>query len=99
MNENYEENTLERLEARLGSTLQPVEPRPEFVVELRGRLIGERSDAPAAPNLIRFIIYTLAGLVSLILILVTGRRTGPRLLEYMRHLKQAGPAATVSPAI
>lgn len=99
MNENYEDNSLERLEARLECTLQPVEPRPEFVADLRGRLTGKSSDVPAAPNLFRFIVYTIAGLVSLILILVTGKRTGPRLVEYLRHMKQEGQPATASPAI
>jgi hypothetical protein len=98
MNVNSEELSLQGLEARLENALQPVQPRPEYVTDLRSRLVGESPVGPLAPGLFRFVMYILAGLVSVILILVTGVRTGPRLMEYLRNLKQNSRPATISPA-
>ncbi len=85
------------LEALLEASLVPVEPREEFVSGLRSRLVDPDTEVRPAPDLFRFLVYSGAGLISLILI-VTGLRSAPRLREMLQNLKRPAAVETASPA-
>ncbi|RPH75322.1 hypothetical protein EHM76_01920 [bacterium] len=67
----------------LQAGLRPVSPRPEYVRDLRQRLMREK-DAKASmskPELVKFSLITVAGLLSGTVLLVFGFRAVMALLE------------------
>ncbi len=84
-----DEGELADLEASLGKSLVPVEPRRAFVNGLKGRLMA--APEPQLPSMSPALQYTLLGalgLVSGMIILVTGIRATVTLLGAIGLLSQ-----------
>lgn len=71
---------LKELEDYLEIALQPVEPRPGFIADLRARLEGAPAPQRQWPAALRYSLLAAAGLVSSMIILVTGIRAAITIL-------------------
>ncbi|MBN1148765.1 MAG: hypothetical protein JXA78_16005 [Anaerolineales bacterium] len=71
---------LEDLEDYLARALRPVEPRPGFIADLRARL--DRAPAPQkqSPAALRYALLAAAGLLSSLIIVITGVRAAITIL-------------------
>jgi len=67
---------ISEFEARLEATLKPVKPPDQFVRELREKLVVQIKDTQPGLRLStkRFVMIILAGVLSLILVIVGGLR-------------------------
>ena len=96
---------LAKLEDYLQANLQPVAPRPEFINNLRARLLKSEAAAVPATNGLRLLILAAAGIVSGVLIGITGIRATITLLGALRILRDVRrqvsqkPAAPLTPAM
>jgi hypothetical protein len=96
---------LEEMEDYLESALQPVEPRPGFIADLRARL--ETAPVPQRqwPKVLRYSLVAAAGVVSSAIIVITGIRAALTILgalgalKHVRSQMQQKGAAAVPPAI
>lgn len=75
------------LEAELNALLQPVEPRPDFVRGLHGRLVKGEVPPALESNLLRNLIYAVVGVVSSVVIVITGVKATRSFLEQRRHMR------------
>lgn len=94
---------LSEIEDYLESMLLPVEPRPQYIDELRLRLIqptGIDLSERVSPEMLRKLAFTGAGIASGVLVLLTAVRAVVALLGalgYLRILKEKD-AAPATPA-
>ncbi len=91
-----EDPSIAELETRLSESLTPVDPRPEFVRDLKGRLTQPEAHMHPAPSLFRLLVYAIAGLASLVLLIIAGVRGAPRLFVALHQIRR--PASVEAPA-
>jgi hypothetical protein len=84
------DESFDELEYYLRSVLRPVEPKPDFVSELGARLVGATFKEDQWPVRLQYALLAVAGLISSVIIVVTGIRATLTLLGamgFMRHIK------------
>jgi ribose/xylose/arabinose/galactoside ABC-type transport system permease subunit len=79
---------LQELESNLREILQPVVPTPDFVVDLKKRLLRYPRWKIALPGIFKSIMLVSAGIFSGVLILVTGIRAIVTILGTFKILRQ-----------
>jgi len=79
---------LQYLESNLREILQPVVPTADFVVDLKNHLLRYPRWKIALPGMLKSIMLVSAGLVSGVLILVTGIRAIVTILFTFKILRQ-----------
>ena len=87
---NIEDESFQELEHYLRTILRPVEPRVDFISDLGARLANEPIKGPQFPVRFQYALLAVAGLISSIIIVITGIRATLTLLGamgLMRHLK------------
>jgi len=80
---------LEELEAYMDSILQPIEPSPGFIADLRARLEAAPGPETRWPAALRYSLLAAAGLASSAIIVVTGIRATVTILGALGVLKHA----------
>lgn len=95
-NENEGEQMLARYELCLQAALRPVSPRAQFVDGLRSKLAEPISEPKSKPGPLQYTLWTVAGILSSILLVATGIRATKALMAGMKNVKQqvAGPVQT-----
>ena len=99
------EKEITLLETLLDAIYQPVEPKPFFVSDLKARLMGAPIPVRTAPTRRQLAMLAVAGVVSGVIILVTGLRAAVTVLVALGILRQmkgqmgGSQAATLPPAI
>lgn len=83
------EAELARLENYLRAHLHPVEPRPAFVSGLRARLAKESAGSMPAPMLFQYVLLSLAGIASGVLLLLASVRATMAVLGRLGVLQPA----------
>ena len=83
------ERDLRELERHLASTLAPVEPRPEFIRNLRVKLIGKESKniLGLPPQRVREGLLIAGGVLSLFVVVLTGIRAALTVLSALGLLQ------------
>ena len=80
---------IEEMEAKLQESLVPVTPRPTFVSALKGRLMtAPEPKLPSMPPALQYTILGGLGLISSILIVVTGIRAAVTLIGALGLISQ-----------
>jgi hypothetical protein len=91
---------MSHMESRLEAVLQGVNPRPDFVSTLRTRLNKEPEPDRSNARIFQYVIITLAGLLSAVLLVLAGVKAIVALLSVLGVLHQAsrGRSDSVQPA-
>jgi hypothetical protein len=74
-------------EEYLYATLMPVKPRPEFVKGLGGRLKGPLPPIKTSLRALQSVILLTAGIISSLVILITGVRVLVLLMDRVRVMR------------
>ena len=82
------ERDLYQMENRLGAVLHGVSPRPDFVSSLHNRLVSEPVQARNNALVFQYVILSLAGVVSGVLLIIAGARMINSLLSLMGAVEQ-----------
>ena len=85
-----EDESFQELEYYLRTILKPVEPRVNFVSDLKARLVHTPDTGSKLPARFHYALLAVAGVISSILIVITGVRAALTLLGamgLMRHIK------------
>jgi len=85
-----EDESFQELEYYLRTVLKPVEPRADFVSDLGARLAGAPYTKQRLPVRLQYALLAAAGLISSLIIVITGIRATLTLLGamgLMRHIK------------
>jgi hypothetical protein len=88
-----DEREISRLELYLDAALHPIQPRSSFVTDLKTRLQQEPIPVSNSNQVVQYAILGLAGVVSGLIIFVTGLRATVTLLGaigILRHAKSRG---------
>jgi hypothetical protein len=78
------------MENYLGAALHGVSPRPDFVSGLHQRLISEPVRARNNALVFQYVIISLAGIVSGVLLILAGARAVSSLRGWVGVVQQAG---------
>jgi hypothetical protein len=70
----FMEDEFEELEACLKSVMRPVEPRSAFISALKVRLLNNHTNKRITPRFLQYSALLVAGLISGVIIVVTGVR-------------------------
>lgn len=79
---------LGKVEPILAATLKPVTPRLEFVSDLRTRVASQPQPLKAQANLWQYALWAGAGLVSGVVLIVTGVRAATAILVALGVIQQ-----------
>lgn len=82
---------LEELEMFLQSTLIPLTPRGEFVSDLEGKLLSDNHTHYSLSRSIKLFILAGAGIVSSLILIITGIRATENLLKMRKGLNKEQP--------
>jgi len=82
---------LDEIESYLESTLIQISPRSEFVNELKGRLINNQQRQYSVSRRVKIVLFTGAGLISSLLLIITGIRATANLVKMRRGLNKEQP--------
>jgi hypothetical protein len=86
--QNQEKNpTLDGLESYLYETLKPVKPRHEFIEGLKGRVVVEPTKNRSPINPFQTTLFIAAGVISSVIIIITGIRATITLLDTIKILR------------
>lgn len=77
------------MESRLEAALHGVNPRPDFVSTLRSRLNKQPGPEPANVKIFQYVIISLAGVISAVLIVFAGVKAIGALLSVLGLMHQA----------
>jgi hypothetical protein len=83
------ERDLYQMEYRLGAALHGVAPRPDFVSSLHNRLVSEPVRARNNALVFQYVILSLAGILSGVILIVAGARAVNSLLSFLGVVQQA----------
>lgn len=83
------ERDLYQMENYLGAALHGVAPRPDFVSGLHKRLVTEPVQARNNALVFQYVILSLAGIASGVLLIIAGARAVNSLLSLMGVVQQA----------
>lgn len=91
---------MSRMESRLEAALHGVNPRPDFVSTLRSRLNTEPAPDQSSARIFQYVIISLAGIVSAVLLVIAGFKAIRALLSVLGVLHQAsrGRSDSIQPA-
>ena len=88
-NEGYQSfEDFNKMESYLNRTLEPINPRREFVDKLRGQLVDQKQSASNTFGTLEYLILAVIGLISSIILLVTSIRAAMAIFEAIRYLRQ-----------
>ena len=88
VSQNHANNpTLQGLESYLYETLKPVKPRHEFIEGLKGRVVVETNKNRSPSNPLQTTLIIAVGVISSVIILITGIRAALTLLDSIKILR------------
>jgi len=82
---------LDEIEAYLESTLIQISPRTEFVNELKSRLNKGQKHQYSVSRRVKIVLFTGAGLISSLVLIITGIRATINLVKMRRGLNKEQP--------
>lgn len=77
-----------KMERYLQTTFSPVAPRPDFVTGLRTRLTQESRQIYSRSTILQYVLLSLAGVVTSVLLILAGVRAVVTLLGVLGILHQ-----------
>jgi hypothetical protein len=80
---------LYQMEDRLGAALHGVPPRPDFVSSLHRRLVTEPVQARNNAMVFQYVVLSLAGIVTGVVLILAGARAVNSLLSLIGVVSQA----------
>lgn len=86
------------LETYLEATLISVPPRAAFVMDLKKRLLEPASEERSSRNKLQYLILAVAGVVTSILLVITGVRATSALLGSLKNSMAHKGHAPLNPA-
>ena len=82
-------SNLDDFEVYLSESLTPINPRPEFVNELKQRLLGSKERRIDRNKVLRYSVFGTAGVVSTLILIVTSIRTVMTVMGTIRMLRRS----------